>query len=61
MLPFHFCLRRIAKSHLHLWRRYRCGTVQAGQANTGGISEAILWTPVRDGRAGTGIIRPVGV
>jgi hypothetical protein len=23
--------------------------VQAGQANTGGISEAILWTPVRDG------------
>jgi len=21
-----------------------------GQANTGGISEAILWTPVRDGK-----------
>jgi hypothetical protein len=24
--------------------------VQAGQANTGGTSEAILWIPVQDGR-----------
>jgi hypothetical protein len=42
-------LRKCKRATL-AWPPHRPGVLPGGQANTGGISEAILWTPVRDGK-----------